>query len=118
MDAEAAALVDAAEEHGDDPRAVAARPEASAHLAESRLGRGLPATILGPPPLVRQEIEDEAPLFGEGLGLDSIDVLELVIMMEKDYQLTIDNKELGAQVFGTLRSMARFIQGNLEEAAN
>ena len=41
-----------------------------------------------------------------------------MIMMEKDYQLTIDNKELGAQVFGSLRSMAQFIQGNLKEAAN
>jgi acyl carrier protein len=42
-----------------------------------------------------------------------------VIMMEKDYQLTIDNKELGAQVFGSLRSMAAYIlQSTKEEPAN
>ena len=65
-----------------------------------------------------EDIDPDEQLVGGRLGIDSIDVLELVIMMEKDYQLTIDNKELGAQVFGSLRSMARFIQGNLEEAAN
>jgi acyl carrier protein len=65
-----------------------------------------------------EEIDPDEQLVGGRLGIDSIDVLELVIMMEKDYQLTIDNKELGAQVFGSLRSMAQFIQGNLKEAAN
>ena len=65
-----------------------------------------------------EEIDPDEQLVGGRLGIDSIDVLELVIMMEKDYQLTIDNKELGAQVFGSLRSMAQFIQGNLGEAAN
>jgi acyl carrier protein len=63
-------------------------------------------------------IDPDEQLVGGRLGIDSIDVLELVIMMEKDYQLTIDNKELGAQVFGSLRSMAQFIQDNLKETAN
>ena len=65
-----------------------------------------------------EDIDPDEQLVGGRLGIDSIDVLELVIMMEKDYQLTIDNKELGAQVFGSLRSMAQFIQGNLKGAAN
>jgi acyl carrier protein len=64
------------------------------------------------------DIDPDEQLVGGRLGIDSIDVLELVIMMERDYQLTIDNKELGAQVFGSLRTMAHFIQGNLKEAAN
>ena len=65
-----------------------------------------------------EDIDPDEQLVGGRLGIDSIDVLELVIMMEKDYHLTIENKELGAQVFGSLRSMARFIQDSLKEAAN
>ena len=64
------------------------------------------------------DIDADEQLVGGRLGIDSIDVLELVIMMEKDYKLTIDNKELGAQVFGSLRSMARFILDNAGESAN
>jgi len=64
------------------------------------------------------DIDPDEQLVGGRLGIDSIDVLELVIMMEKDYHLTIDNKELGAQVFGSLRTMARFIQENFKESAN
>ncbi len=64
------------------------------------------------------DIDPDEQLVGGRLGIDSIDVLELVIMMEKDYHLTIDNKELGAKVFGSLRTMARFIEQNAEEPAN
>jgi acyl carrier protein len=64
------------------------------------------------------DIDPDEQLVGGRLGIDSIDVLELVIMMEKDYQLTIDNKELGAQVFGSLRSMADYILHNAGEHAN
>lgn len=64
------------------------------------------------------EIDPDEPLVGGRLGIDSIDVLELVIMLEKDYHLTIDNKELGAQVFGSMRTMTRFIQHNSTEFAN
>jgi len=42
--------------------------------------------------------------------LDSIDVLELVMMIEKDYSVRIDNKELGAKVFANLRTLAEYIQ--------
>ncbi len=65
-----------------------------------------------------EDIDPDEQLVGGRLGIDSIDVLELVIMMEKDYQLTIDNKELGAQVFGSLRSMADYIVENSKEPAN
>jgi acyl carrier protein len=61
------------------------------------------------------DIDPDEQLVGGRLGIDSIDVLELVIMMEKEYQLTIDSKELGAQVFASLRTMAQFIEGNLDE---
>ncbi|HOX43786.1 MAG TPA: phosphopantetheine-binding protein [Myxococcota bacterium] len=57
-------------------------------------------------------IPDDAPLFGEGLGLDSIDVLELVVMLEKDYGIRIDNKELGRRVMTSVASLADYIAEN------
>ncbi len=56
-----------------------------------------------------EDIEADEQLVDGKLGIDSIDVLELVMMIEKDYAVKIDNKELGAQVFASLRAMARFI---------
>ena len=57
-----------------------------------------------------EEIDDDQPLFGEGLGLDSIDVLELVVMLERDYGIKIESKELGQRVFVSMRSMAEHIE--------
>jgi acyl carrier protein len=56
------------------------------------------------------DIDPDEQLVGGRLGIDSIDVLEMVIMMEKDYGLTIDNKDLSAKVFASLRTMADFIR--------
>lgn len=53
-------------------------------------------------------IEDD-PLVGGKLGLDSIDVLELAMMIDRDYGIKIDNKELGQKVFATLRTLAEHI---------
>lgn len=58
------------------------------------------------------DIDPDEPLVGGRLEIDSIDVLELVIMMEKDYGLTIDNKDLGVKVFASLRTMADHIREN------
>ena len=55
------------------------------------------------------DIDTEAPLFGEGLGLDSIDALQLVVAMEKDYGVVVPDAETGAIVFQSVRSMARYI---------
>lgn len=56
-----------------------------------------------------EDIGETDQLVGGELGLDSIDVLELVVMIEKDYGIRIDNKELGAKVFANLRSLADYI---------
>jgi len=56
-----------------------------------------------------EDIREEEPLVGGDLGIDSIDVLELVMMLEKDYGVKIDNKELGAEVFGSLRALSDFV---------
>jgi acyl carrier protein len=56
-----------------------------------------------------EDIDAEAPLVGAETGLDSIDVLELVMMIEKDYGVKIDNKELGMKVFASVKALAAYI---------
>ena len=56
------------------------------------------------------DIQADAPLFGDGLGLDSIDALELIVLLEKNYGLKLDKPEDGKTVFYSVRSMAEFIQ--------
>jgi len=58
------------------------------------------------------DIETDAPLFGEGLGLDSIDALQLVVAMEKDYGVIVPDAETGTVVFQSVRSMAQYIAEN------
>jgi acyl carrier protein len=58
------------------------------------------------------QLEVDGPLIGGTLGLDSIDVLEMVIMVEKDYGLRIDNRELGEKVFASLRTLAAYLFEN------
>lgn len=55
-------------------------------------------------------IEDHTPLFGEGLGLDSVDALELVVALEKEFGIKIKSQELGREVFSSVASLARFVE--------
>jgi acyl carrier protein len=59
-----------------------------------------------------EDIEPDGQLVGGDLGIDSIDILELVMMIEKDYSVKIDSKELGAEVFASLNSLAEHIRAN------
>jgi len=59
-----------------------------------------------------EDIDTDAPLFGEGLGLDSIDALELVIGLEKEYGVNIPDAEVGRQVFQSVRTIAQYIVDN------
>jgi len=56
------------------------------------------------------DIKDDDPLVGGDTGIDSIDVLELVMMIEKDYGVKIESKELGIKVFASVRALATYIQ--------
>ncbi len=56
------------------------------------------------------KIDDDAPLFGTGLGLDSIDALELVVMLEKNYGIVIKDIEEGRPAFRSVRTLADFIE--------
>jgi acyl carrier protein len=55
------------------------------------------------------EIGTDAPLFGDGLGLDSIDALQLVVTMEKQFGVIVPDAATGTTVFASVRSMAAYI---------
>jgi acyl carrier protein len=59
-----------------------------------------------------EEIDDNAPLFGEGLGLDSIDSLELMVLMERTYGIKIEDAREGRKILTSVQSMSDFIQQN------
>ena len=56
------------------------------------------------------QIEDEAPLFGGGLGLDSIDALELAVAIERTYKVTIPDEAVGKKVFSSVKALAGYIE--------
>ncbi len=59
--------------------------------------------------LTPEDIETDAPLFGEGLGLDSIDTLELIVLLEKKYGIKLANPAEGKQIFSSVRSIATYV---------
>lgn len=56
------------------------------------------------------DINPDAPLFGEGLGLDSIDALELIVLLEKHYGIKIEDPKDGKTIFQSVRTMAEYIK--------
>lgn len=65
-----------------------------------------------------EDISDNDRLIGGDLGLDSIDALELVMMVESNYSVKIDNKELGEKVFSSVKELAQYIQKCRPELAS
>ncbi len=60
-----------------------------------------------------EDIDNDAPLFGdEGIGLDSIDVLELIVLMERNYGIKISDSKTGKHIFSSVRTMADFVAEN------
>ena len=59
-----------------------------------------------------EDIGDDQPLFVEGLGLDSIDALELIVLLQQHYGIRLARAEDGPTVFRSVNSMAEFIQAN------
>ncbi|MBP5548588.1 MAG: acyl carrier protein [Bacteroidales bacterium] len=57
-----------------------------------------------------EDIDENAPLFGEGLALDSIDALELIVLMEKNYGIKIKDPNEGKEIFKSVRVMAEYIE--------
>ncbi|RLD42666.1 MAG: acyl carrier protein [Bacteroidetes bacterium] len=59
-----------------------------------------------------EDIDLEEPLFGDGLGLDSIDALELIVLLEKEYGIKIQNPKDGQKIFYSIKTMAEYITAN------
>lgn len=57
-----------------------------------------------------EDINPEAPLFGDGLGLDSIDALELIVLLEKHYGIKIEDPKDGKTIFQSVKTMAEYIK--------
>lgn len=57
-----------------------------------------------------EDINEHEPLFVEGLGLDSIDALELIVLLQKKYGIKINSAEEGKEVFYSVKTMADFIK--------
>jgi len=61
-------------------------------------------------------IEDDGPLFGAGLGLDSVDALELMVAIEKKYSLKLEAHEADRAAFASVGALAGMVQGELQRA--
>ena len=60
--------------------------------------------------LTVEEIDENVSLFEDGLGLDSIAIVDLIVSIEKDFAITIPDEELSADIFKSLTGLAQFIQ--------
>ena len=56
-----------------------------------------------------EDIDDTAPIFVDGLGLDSIDALELVVLVEDNFRVTIPDEDVGKQAFASIDALTDFI---------
>lgn len=62
--------------------------------------------------LTPEDIDAQASLFGEGLGLDSIDALELIVLMEREYGIKLTNPVEGKAIFSSVASIADYVSKN------
>lgn len=62
--------------------------------------------------LTPEDIETDEPLFGEGLGLDSIDALSLVVVLDKEYGIQIEDPEQGKDILFSVKTIAQYITDN------
>lgn len=59
-----------------------------------------------------EEIQDNDALFGDGLGLDSIDALELIVLLDKEYGIKLSDPKQGKEIFQSIETMSAFIAEN------
>ena len=63
--------------------------------------------------LTMEDFDENAPLFGEdGIGLDSIDVLEIIVLLEKQYGIRLNNPAEGKAIFQSVNTIAQYVQAN------
>lgn len=59
-----------------------------------------------------EDIQDSDPLFGDGLGLDSIDALELIVLLDKEYGIKLADPKQGKEIFQSVETMAQYVAAN------
>lgn len=62
-----------------------------------------------------EDIDEKEPLFNEGLGLDSIDALELIVLLEREYGIKMENPQDGKKVFYSVETLAQYIKENQKQ---
>ena len=67
-------------------------------------------------PIAAGEIQNDMPLFGEGLGLDSIDALEIVLELQRSFGVVVSDEQMGQRVLRSVRTIADFIRSSSSHA--
>jgi acyl carrier protein len=62
-----------------------------------------------------EEIKDDAMLFGEGLGLDSLDAVEIVVLLQRNFGLEIKDMEKGREIFYSINTLAQYVYENMKK---
>ncbi len=62
-----------------------------------------------------EQIKDDDPLFGEGLGLDSLDAVELVVLLQKHYDVEVKDMVEGREAFESIKSLANYVRSHRDE---
>ena len=86
------------------------RDQLKRSLKELLIG-GLRLQDLGP-----DDIEDAAPIFVDGLGLDSVDALELVVLVEEKFNIQIPDEDVGKRAFASIDALTDYVSAELAKA--
>jgi acyl carrier protein len=62
-----------------------------------------------------EDIEDDAPLFGEGLGLDSLDAVEIVVLLEKHFGVEVNSLDEGKEAFRSINALTAYIEERMQK---
>lgn len=65
---------------------------------------------LGMHDVTMEEFQDDTPLFGDGIGLDSLDAVELVVLIQKKYSVKVEDIEANREALATIATLAAFIR--------